>query len=263
MNVKDETIERPELRTVIDCVTFETVKIVEPAKYLRADKVYLFHRAEEKPYADFLEKVEEEFTELGIEHETVPSQINNFQIMLKELLELIQEEKSKDNLVYVNVSAGSRVFCAAGLVATMMEGGRAYHVAAEEYTVDEEKIEDVYCEDGELVGQAKEVSQPREIISFDLPKPNDRLIQGLKVLKDLKERGALTNTKNLVEKLEEEEGLMDDIYEKDRKKVSQSAVMRYRRQFLEKWIDKGYLKKEDRGDYEFTEDGKRMVEVFG
>ncbi len=262
MSVKDEKIERPELRTVIDCVTFETVKIVEPAKYLRADKIYLFHRAEEKPYTDFLKKVEEEFRELGIEYESIPAQINNFQTMLKELLQLIHKERSKGNLIYVNVSAGSRVFCAAGIIATMMEGGRAYHVAAEEYTVDQEKIEDVYCEDGELVGQAKEVSEPREIISFDLPTPDDRLIQGLKVLKDLKERGGLTNTKNIVKKLEEK-GLMDDIYKKDRKKVTQSAVMRYRRQFLEKWIDKGYLKKEERGDYEFTEDGKRMVEVFG
>ncbi len=174
----------------------------------------------------------------------------------------IYEKVKEHDLVYVNVSVGSRVFCAAGLVATMMEGGRMYHVAAEEYTVDEEKIEDVYCEDGELVGQAKKVSEPKEIISFDLTTPNDRLIQGLKALKDLKERGGLTSTTNIVEKLEEE-GLMDDIYEKDRKKVSQSAVMRYRRQFLEKWIDKGYLKKEDRGNYEFTEDGKRMVEVFG
>ncbi|GEM_PF-4024701 len=182
--------------------------------------------------------------------------------MLKKLLELIREERSKDNLVYVNVSAGSRVFCAAGLVATMMEGGRAFHVAAEEYTVDQDKIEDVYCEDGELVGLAKKVSEPREIISFNLPTPDHRLIQGLKVLKEVKERGGLTNAKNIVEKLAEK-GLMDDIYKKERKKVSQSAVMRYRRQFLEKWLNKGYLKKEDRGDYELTKDGKRMVEVFG
>jgi len=28
-------------------------------------------------------------------------------------------------------------------------------------------------------------------------------------------------------------------------------------------LNKGYLKKEDRGDYELTKDGKRMVEVFG
>ena len=49
-------IESKHLRIVIACVTFETVKIVEPAKYYKADKVHLLHLAREEPYRNFLEE---------------------------------------------------------------------------------------------------------------------------------------------------------------------------------------------------------------
>ena len=38
------------LRVVISCVTFETVKVMEPVRHFRADKAYFLHRGGKEPY---------------------------------------------------------------------------------------------------------------------------------------------------------------------------------------------------------------------
>jgi len=252
---------KPNLRVLIDCVTFETVKITEPAKHFRADKVYLFHKAYKEPYSKFLEKVENDFEKNGIECISRKENINKFPDIMSELLQLIDEEKSKGNQVYVNVSAGPHVFCSAALIACMMKGGNPYYVPTDKYTVDEDQIEDVYFKEGEPVGLAEEVRKPKEILCFNIPTPDEKLIKGLQVWRDEKDRSGLMTTSNIIKKLAKED-LMEDIYEENRDKVSQKATMKYRRNFLEKWLDKGWLKKKDRGNYELTEDGERTVKVF-
>jgi len=251
----------PSLRIVMDCVTFETVKITQSANHYKADKVYLFHRAVKEPYSDFLEKVEKELEKKGIEYQSIETEINNFSEIIKELMAAIEKERNEGNNVYVNVSAGSHVFCAAGLIACMMKGGTPFYAPTNEYTVKDEGIKDVYFEDGEPVGLTKEIKEPEEILCFDLPTPNERLVKGLDVWKKEKDKGGVMSSSNIIEKLSSD-GLMVDIYEDDRKKVSQNATMKFRRNFLEKWIENGWIEKQERGKYEITENGKRILEVF-
>ncbi len=255
-------MHEPNLRVVIDCVTFETVKITEPAKHFRADKVYLFHKAFDKPYSDFLDKVEDELEKNGIQCNSRKAEINDFPKIMSELIKLIEEEKSRGNHVYVNVSAGTHVFCSAALIACMMKGENPFYVPTDKYTVDDEDIEDVYFKDGEPVGLAEEVRDPEEILSFKIPTPDERIVKGLEIWRDEKDKGKLMTTSNIIKKLAKE-GLMDNIYEENRDKVSQKATMKYRRNFLEKWLEKGWLEKRDRGNYELTEDGERTLDVFG
>jgi len=246
----------------MDCVTFETVKVVDPAKYYKADKVYLFHKALEKPYSDFLEKVENELEDCDIQYRSVKAEINHFPKIIKELMKAIEKERRDGNHVYVNVSAGTHVFCAAGLIACMMKGGNPFYAPTKNYSVKYDEIEDVYFEDGEPVGLAEEVEDPEEILCFNLSNPDENLVRGLKIWKREKEKRGLMTYSTIIEKFNQE-GLMEDIYEEDRRKVSQSSIMEYRRNYLDKWIENGWLKKLDRGKYELTEDGKRILEVFG
>lgn len=248
----------PNLRVVIDCVTFETVKIVDSAKHYKADKVYLFHKAEGEPYSDFLEKVQNELDKNDIRYKSIKAEINDFSKIFRKLISTIEKERKRGNHVYVNVSAGPHVFCSAGLIACMMKGGNPFYASTEKYTVQKE----VYYEEGEPIGLAKEVDEPEEILCFNLPTPNTKIVKGLRVWKREKDRGNIMSASNIIEKLSKE-NLMNDIYEDNREKVSQKATMKYRRNFLEKWLEKGWIKKEERGEYEMTEDGKRILDVFG
>ncbi len=252
----------PNLRVVIDCVTFETSKIVGPAKYYRADKVYLYHKASDEPYSDFLEEVKKQLEEENISYECREEEINEFSTIMRELMSLIKKEEQKGNNVYVNVSAGSSVFCAAGLIACMMEGGHPFFAPAQEYTVGEGDVKDVYFKDDKPIGLTKKVRPPKDILCFNLEQPDEDVIEGLSIWKETKDKGGITNNKTLVKSLNEN-GLIDDIYEESRDKVSQSAIMKYRRRYLDKWIKKGWIEKEARGKYKITEDGKRILEVFG
>ncbi len=252
----------PNLRVVMDCVTFETVKVVDPAKYYKADKVYLFHKASNEPYSDFLEKVENELDENDIQYRSIISEINDFPKIIKELMKAIEKERKDGNHVYVNVSAGTHVFCAAGLIACMIKGGNPFYAPSKEYTVKGDQIQEVYFEKGEPVGLAEEVEEPNEILCFNLPNPDETLVRGLKLWNGEKEKMGLMSSSTIIEKFADQD-LMEDIYEENRKKVSQNATMKYRRNFLEKWLQNGWLRKIDRGRYELTEDGKRILEVFG
>ncbi len=59
----------------------------------------------------------------------------------------------------------------------------------------------------------------------------------------------------------EEAGLMEDVFD-DWDRVSQKAKMKYRRQFLDKWIEKRWVESVGRGKYEITEYGEVAVGVF-
>ncbi|MFW6142430.1 MAG: DUF6293 family protein, partial [Candidatus Saliniplasma sp.] len=238
----------PNLRVVIDCVTFETVKIIDPAKHYKADIVYLFHKALDKPYSDFLEKVKSELDDSEIHYKTIRAEINDFSEIIKELMKVIESERNKGNHVYVNISAGTHVFCSAALIACMMKGGNPFYAPTKNYTVKDDKIEDTYFEDGDPVGLAEEVEKPQEILCFNLPNPDEKLIKGLKIWKDEKEKGSLMTSSSIIEKFADE-GLMEDIFEDNREKVSQNSTMKYRRNFLEKWLENGWLKKIERGRY--------------
>jgi len=244
------------LRVVVACVSFETTMVVKPIQYYRADKVYLLHYAKQAPYDAFLKEVERQVGPLVKECECVKVNINNFKEVMKAVINIIRKEKGLGNHVYVNISAGPNVFSAAALIACGMEGAVPFNVGVKEYSV---KDTSIYYVDGKPVGLAKDVHDPYPLPEFEIQAPKSELVKGLGAWQRLSEQKGLMSTPNIIRKLERE-GLMSDVTN-ERKKVTQAAVMKYRRNYLEPWLKNGWLMKEGRM-LDLTEKGKGILEIF-
>ena len=249
---------KKHLRVVISCVTFETVKITDPIQFYKADKVYLMHKADIEVYKKFLDAVETTLGNLGIEYEAVHTTIYKFAPTLKNLLKIIRKEKALGNHVYVNVEAGPQIYGAAALVACMMEGGHPFFVGTKEFTVSEDKF---FIGD-KPIGLSSAVYDPMEVPMFQLKCPKDHIVKGFRIWNEFRSSGRRL-TDNAIIKGLESQGLMENIYDEEGRKISYKAKMEYRRKFLNRWISEGWVEKVDRGKYEITEFGEVAVEVFG
>lgn len=249
------------LRIVISCVSFETVKVVKPIEYFKADKAYLLCLLEKEIYRQFVREVELQLNELNIESECISTKIYDFAPVLKELIQLIRKEKDEGNLVYVNVAAGPNSYAAAAMVACMMEKATPFFVGTKDFTLKPK----AFFVKGKPVGLSKEVKPPSELTTFHMISPNEKVAKALGIWKVRKDVGKVTTDTAIIGDLEKE-GLMKNVYEKaatGKKKVSQKAKMQYRRGFLDKWLGEKWVEPVGRGKYEITEDGRVVVEVFG
>jgi hypothetical protein len=249
-----------DLRVVISCVSFETVKIVNPILYYKADKVYLIHSSSKRPYIDFFNEVAKQLKKYKIPYEELDIYYGDFSIVMKNVREIIKKEKAEENHVYVNIGAGPQVYSSAAMIASMMEGAVPFNAPTEEWTVKD--ATKVFFENGKPVGNAKKVKDPVKIPVFDVTPPDPELIQGLSIWKEVTDKWKIRPTKEVMIALEENK-LLYDIWEDDRrKKYSQSALMRYRRNYLEKWESEGWIQKDRRGKYSLTDQGKMILNIF-
>jgi hypothetical protein len=242
------------LRVVVACVTFETVMVVEPIKYYKADRVHLLHQARKAPYSDFLKEVRSQLGTVGCECELKELNVNSFKIVMKEVLGIIRKEHEAGNHVYVNVGAGPNVFAAAALIACNMEGATAFNVGTDKWTVKPE----LFYVDGKPVGMSSEVRDPYELPEFEIKAPRPELVAGLRAWQKLSEQKGLMNANSMIQKLERE-GLMAEIGKCDN--PGQARVMKYRRNFLEPWLKEGWLEKDGRS-LKLTEKGKSVLDIF-
>ncbi|MGQ9583180.1 MAG: HFX_2341 family transcriptional regulator domain-containing protein [Thermoplasmatota archaeon] len=248
---------RMHLRVVVACVTFETAMVVKPAQFYRADRVYLLHQALRSPYSDFLREVRSQLECPGRECECVRVNINSFRDAMRAIVRIIRKERGEGNHVYVNISAGPNVFGAAALVACGMEGAIPFTVGVREYTI---KDPQVYFANGRPVGLAKDVYDPSPLPELEIRAPLPELVRGLSVLGKMVEQKALMSASSIVKRLERE-GLMSNVLD-ERGRVTQGAVMRYRRRFLEHWLRSGWVAGAGRS-LEITELGRSVLDIFG
>ena len=244
-------------RVIVACVSFETVKVVEPCRHYKADKVYLLHKGDRAPYDAFVKEVKSQLDAEKIECVEKKLDIFKFPPVVNSVLRILRDEKANGNHVYVNIGAGPQMFSAGALVACMMEGGTPFNVGVKKYMLEDYKV---YFEGEKPVGLAKEVYPPFPLPEFRLRAPRDDLIKGLAVIKKMIAQGSLLSSPNIIRRLKEE-GLMDKIADKV-ERVTQSAVMRYRRNFLDPWTRNGWMTKEGKSKLNITETGNLMLEIF-
>lgn len=249
------------LRVIICCVSFETVKVLDPIRYYRADRVHIIHSGKKAPYIHFFNHVRNVIESEGIECEDHDIYYANFTDVMKTVRAIIIKEKEEGNHVHVNVGAGPQIYSSAAMVASMMEGAVPFNAPTEEFSVkDPEKV---FFKDGKPVGNASKVKDPVEIPTFEVKAPDPDLIKGLRIWLDVTSKYRSLSTTEVMKELEEN-GLLEDIWDDERrKKRSQSALMRYRRNFQDKWEELGWIEKDSRGKYSITEQGRMMLEIFG
>jgi hypothetical protein len=164
------------LRIHIAPVGYEIDRIVLPAKEMKADKVFLL--VHENPSEDkatkFYDSIDKKLNKLNIETEKIyHNRLNLFQI-IKSVKQLI-ESQSNDS-VYVNLASGSKIQSVGCMMACQMFNDNSnvspYYVEAKEYT----------GFSGEAI--SKGIKEIQGVPTFEIQKPDSKLIQALKIIKD-------------------------------------------------------------------------------
>lgn len=279
-------------RVAISCVTFDTIKISEPIRELRADKAYLFHydkalkgdphHAKPTIYTKFYLTVVDQLHDLGFKDGDI-IEINipvyKFTEVLSNLIKIMTEEREAGNDVYVNVSAGTPEFAAAATVAAMMvEGVNAYTVNTKSYTITgEDKLMELYCENGVLYGHTKETYPLREMPIFNMRPPPRDLVVGLRALNNVLE-GCKSSGKSVRKAISyanmiraiREAGVWTYEPDDERKKPSDpdrnekptsSEKMYYSRHYIDGWAKRGWVEGE-RQDLKITKSGRNTIDIF-
>ena len=164
------------LRIHIAPVGYEIDRVVLPAKEMKADKVFLL--VHENPSEDkatkFYDNIVKKLQKLNIETEKVyHNRLNLFQI-IKSVKQLI--ESQSDDSIYVNLASGSKIQSVGCMMACQMfndkENVSPYYVEAKEYT----------GFSGEAI--SKGIKEIQGVPTFEIQKPDSKLIQALKIIKE-------------------------------------------------------------------------------
>jgi ACT domain-containing protein len=81
------------LRIVICCVSFETVKVLDPIYHYKADRVHIIHSGKQRPYIDFYNHVTKELDKKNIEWKDYDIYYANFTDVMKTVRSIIKKEK--------------------------------------------------------------------------------------------------------------------------------------------------------------------------
>jgi hypothetical protein len=284
MSSGDEKSKRID-RIVISCVTFDTVMITDPIVHYDATIAYLVHYSKRDGddysvcFDRVLEILEENFntkvvdyllresgsdsgsidTEIGKEKKLTvfdvrDDKVYRFQDMLRVLFSIIRKERlvSSKNPIYVNISAGTSEFSAAALVASMMfENVEAFSVGTREFTI---KGLEPYTdrETNKFIGISKSVYPPRAINGFKVEMPEKNNILALRLYY---ETGFPSATK-MIRSLKDE-----NLWDRPDDNMP-NEKMRFQRQFIDKWLNEGYIDRKGRGKYSLTPHGRFAIDTY-
>ena len=253
-------------RILISCVSFEVAKIVEPAVYYEATKVHLIHYGP-TVYKEFYDEVEKQIREELpraeiVEHKDDP--IFDFEKMMNLVLRIINSEQKRTEGkadIYVNISAGPSEYTAASLIASMMmKDVIPFNVPTDKYQVDDDRIKEVFYENGHPVGMTKKTREPNVFSTYAIQKPDEKLVLGLGLLNDQIAGRKQTSAPIMIPLLAEND-LMT--YTKaDNGKPDQKSTMNYQRNFVDRWIDNGWIEKVSKREMKITDEGKTILDVF-
>lgn len=253
-------------RVVIACVTFDVAKIVDPAIHYEATRIHLVHFGQGL-YREFFNEVCDRLSkELPkaeiVEHEV---EVYNFNKMLNTVLTVISTEKKRTEGmvdIYVNVSAGTSEYSAAALMASMMaDGVMPFNVPTSEFQVSEDRIKDVYYNDGRPIGMAKKVKDPVMISTYTVDRPDEKQVLGLAILNDHLTRRSAVSAASVIPDLAEK-GLINVSYVAGTNKPDQNTVMNYQRNFMDQWIKNGWVERTSRRTIRLTSNGRMVLDVF-
>ena len=196
-----------------------------------------------------------------IEHRTDTSDYDG---VLSEMMEIINglRRKYRDDLdIYVNISAGTSEYSAASLIASMMmKDVIPFNVSTEKYQVEGERVKEVFYENGRPVGMTKKTREPNVFSTYAIQKPDEKLVLGLGLLDDQIAGRKQTSAPVMIPLLTSN-GLMT--YTKaDNGKPDQKSTMNYQRNFVDRWIDNGWVEKVSKREMKITEEGKTILDVF-
>ena len=255
---------------MIACVTFETVKVSDPVKYYRCDRVHIIHYVKETQkrtvfqefYDQVCDTIRKENGDVEIVEHSKES-VNDFGLMLSRVLSIIEQEQREGGCrIYVNISSGSPDYTAAAAIGSMMSDNVIpFSVNSKGYSVGtEERIRDAYFRDGKPVGLTSETYPPRALPVYAIDKPPEHLVRGLRVLRDMNSRKLKSKSSGIVPVLKEKGIWYRDENDSNPK---QSDAVQYHRDYIAKWMERGWVTKNGLTKrYEVTDEGEMILDTF-
>ena len=243
-------------------------KVVDPVSHYDATRVHLLHHAEEgSVYRDFYDEVVKRISDIDPRIEVVPHlcAVYEFSEVMREVLCIMQDEANRcgDDLdIYVNISAGTSEYSAAALIASMMNTGTAvpFTVGAEEFQVPPEKVREVYYDGDRPVGLTKTTKEPKAVSAYPIESPDPVRVLALKVLDE--QIGRDDTCASTMMRLLNEKGLFGDYEKRPTDRPEQKEVMRYQRNFVDYWLEKGWVEKVSKRRSRVTKRGRDVLDVF-
>jgi len=265
-------------RIVISCVTFETRKITDPILFYQATDVHLIRYVKNNEknniYQEFYDRVCEiihDESPLGVEIIEHIEKVYDFTTMLRAVLKIIQKERNKSQIcdIFVNISAGTAEYAAAAAVASMMIPGTIpFSVGAKEYTIGEENgLRRVFYENGKPVGLTKSARDPYIMPCYHIDIPEEHLVRGLRILHQRNEmKQPVDSTKMVLALKDSNMWLRYEIVidrEKTESEQKRSDAVYYQRDFINKWLERGWVEKDElRKRYVLTDRGMTILDTF-
>ncbi len=261
---------------MIACVTFETVKVTDPIQFYEVNRAHIIHYLKDgagdraRMYSAFYGRVIDIIGSMNRDVEVVEhnDRVSDFSAMLKTVLSIIQQERAAepDCEIFVNISSGTSEYAAAAAIAAMMVPGTTpFSVGTREYTVSDDKIEELYFVDGKPMGLTKSTYEPRSMPSYSIDIPEEHLVRGLRILKERSDSKLSVTAGAMIPCLKEAGCWYRDTGSgnKDPSKIKQTEAVYYQRDFIAKWVSRGWAEKDDlRNRYIVTPDGENIIDTF-
>lgn len=164
------------------------------AQDLRVHKAYLLYRTDHEENHKFVEMVKTDLERIGTEIELVKlDNSREFESVLFNISKIIVEEHSKQNIVYVNMSASGKIAAAASTIAAMFHKDKIkslIYVAASRYAFQDKDPMKAFNEHGLVIGAKGRYSPPL----FHIERPKEPI---LCAIVELYERGPMKYSKLL------------------------------------------------------------------
>jgi len=252
---------------MISCVTTETVRVSEAAKYFDVDRIHIIHYVDDSNsknwfYQSFYDQtvslIKESLPDVQIcEHN---SKVFYFDNMLREVESIVELENLSQvqPVIYVNISAGSPEYISAATIISMMhENTEPVSVGAGEYLhQDADDLRSIYYDGSTPVGLIKTIREPHIVQQFNISAPNRRLVIGLRILDRHIKDGLPLTSKAMVAEFKE-----SGIWERSSEANDQ---VYYNRDFIDKWIASKWVKRDPEMHKKLiiTEFGHFVIKTF-
>jgi len=251
----------------ITAIGVEVNRVVLPILDIGADRVILVENTKpSKEYTPFVDAVEQSLRKKCPNCAVERLQIDLFDIerLIGQLGKLIVNERRENNQVFLNVSVGSRLYDAAGVIASLMYGAIAYYAEAKSYWQDISIYSD---KKGVPLGTVKEIKCTIEIPQFCIKPPKAEWIRFLAILDD-RARKHLNMSQSAIAGEMQQECLLSEGKKGERARDNKETVRvlsELRRKYIAPTLKEGWISIEGQrraARLKLTDQGFRMLNVF-
>jgi len=251
----------------ITAVGVEVNRVVLPILDIGADRVILVENLEPcREYTPFVDAVEQSLRKRCPNCTVERSRIDLFDIekLIGRLGRLIVDECRQNNQVFLNVSVGSRLYDAAGVIASLMFGAIAYYAEAQSYWQDIS----TYCDrKGVPLGTVREIKCTIEIPQFCIKPPKPEWIRFLAILND-RARKRINLSQSAIARELQGMDLLSMGERKDKRPEKRETVRvlsELRRRYIAPLLKEGWISIEGQrraARVQLTDRGLRMLNIF-